>query len=69
MTDRHAGYVVALDADMREDDAEAIIAAISMIKGVLAVQPVVAGSPMDSINRLRVRREILTKMYEAFDNA
>ncbi len=68
MTDRHSGYVVALDKDIREDDAEAIIAAISMIKGVLAVQPVET-DPMSAIVRLRVRREILTKMYEAFDNA
>jgi hypothetical protein len=68
MTDRHAGYIVALAEDIREDDAQFIITAISMIKGVLEVQPVVAG-PMDSITRLRVRREILKKMYEAFDNA
>lgn len=69
MTDRHAGYVVALDTNIREDDAEAIIAAIGMIKGVLSVQPVVAGNPMDAINLVRVRRDILTKMYEAFENA
>ena len=68
MTDRHAGYVVALDRDIREDDAEAIISAISMIKGVMAVQPVDA-DPMSAITHLRVRRNILAKMYEAFDNA
>ena len=68
MTDRHSGYIVALDADIREDDAETILAAISMIKGVFAVQPVVA-DPAMAITRLRVRREILSKMYEAFDNA
>ena len=28
MTDRHAGYVVTLNEDIREDDAEAIINAI-----------------------------------------
>lgn len=68
MTDRHAGYVVALGEDIREDDAEAIMAAISMIKGVLSVQPVIA-EPMDSITRLQVRRDILTKIYKAFDDA
>jgi hypothetical protein len=68
VTDRHSGYIVALDADMREDDAEAIVAAISMIKGVLAVTPLVA-DPSETIARLRIRRQILTKMYEAFDNA
>lgn len=42
MTDRHAGYIVTLASDTREDDAEATIAALSMIKGVISVRPIVA---------------------------
>jgi hypothetical protein len=42
MTDRHAGYVVTLDRDIREDDAEAILNAIRMIKHVASVEPVIA---------------------------
>ena len=43
MTDRHAGYVVALAKDIREDDAqEGVLNAIRMIKGVVSVEPVVA---------------------------
>jgi len=42
MTDRHSGYVVTLSRDIREDDAEQIINAIGMIKGVLSVAPVTA---------------------------
>jgi len=40
MTNRHAGYIVALDHNLREDDAENITNAIKMLKGVLSVQPV-----------------------------
>lgn len=40
MTTRHAGYLVVLDEDIREDDAEAIIIAIKMVKFVRSVQPV-----------------------------
>jgi hypothetical protein len=40
MTDSHAGYIVVLDHDVREDDAEWIINAIRMIKGVIRVSPV-----------------------------
>lgn len=40
MTDRHAGFVVTLAQDVREDDAEAVIAALRMVKGVVDVQPV-----------------------------
>lgn len=42
MTDRHAGYVVTLEDDIREDDAAELIRAISMIRGVAAVVPVEA---------------------------
>lgn len=42
MTDRHAGYLVVLSDDIREDDAKSVIAALQMIKGVASVQPMVA---------------------------
>ena len=41
MTDSHSGYLITLDHDIREDDAEAIMTAIRMIKSVLSVEPVV----------------------------
>jgi hypothetical protein len=42
MTDRHADYIVTLADDIREDDAEATINALRMVRGVISVQPVVA---------------------------
>jgi hypothetical protein len=42
VTDRHAGYVVVLDHDIREDDAETILSAIRMVKGVQDVVPIVS---------------------------
>lgn len=39
MTDSHAGYLVVLEEDVREDDAEWILNAIRMIKRVKSVQP------------------------------
>jgi hypothetical protein len=47
MTDRHAGYLVVLARDIREDDAEEIIAALRMIKGVRSVDPVQADPSQD----------------------
>ncbi len=45
MTDRHSGYLVILANDVREDDAEETVrVALSMIKGVQSVRPIVAGS-------------------------
>ena len=42
MTDRHAGYVVVLAEDIREDDAESTLTALRMVKGVVSVTPVIA---------------------------
>jgi hypothetical protein len=56
MTDSHAGYVVALDENLREDDSQAVLAALRLIKGVIAVEPVVGTSEM-VIAKERVDRE------------
>lgn len=55
MTKRHTGYVVILETDVREDDAQEIVQALRMIKGVVAVQPV-EGDPATMI--VEGRRDI-----------
>lgn len=63
MTDRHSGYVVVLDHDMREDDAEATLNALRMVKGVLSVEPIIA-SPAEGLPiEIRVRHEIREKLF------
>jgi hypothetical protein len=57
MTERHAGYVVTLAEDTREDDAEHIINALRMIRGVLSVEPVHAGTDV-SIATERAKAEM-----------
>jgi hypothetical protein len=46
MTDRHAGYIVVLERDIREDDAEHVINALRMTKGVLIVEPIVTDTEL-----------------------
>jgi hypothetical protein len=46
VTDRHAGYIVTLPEDQREDDADATLQAIRMIRGVVSVEPVVADAAL-----------------------
>ena len=62
MTDRHAGYVVTLAADIREDDANAIITALKMIKGVVSVEPIDA-SPDVVVATTRIRGEFREKFW------
>ncbi len=61
MTDRIAGFLVTLDKDMREDDAEAVLSSIGMTKGVLSVKPVEGGSAQH-VAEERVRRELGDKL-------
>jgi len=63
MTDRHIAYTVLLRQPVREDDAEAIIAAIGMIKGVQKVTPVVQ-DVHQLFNYERVRRELGQKLWK-----
>lgn len=64
MTDRHNGYIVTLEQALREDDAEATIAAMRQIKGVLSVQPVVADLNF-AMAEDRARQAIASKVLEA----
>ena len=61
MTERHAGYVVVLAEDIREDDAENILTALRMISGVASVKPVTADLGM-IIAREQVHAEVREKL-------
>ena len=64
MTDRFFTLTVLLELDTREDDAESIINAIQMIKGVQQVE----GNISDMVNwaaEQRVKRELTKKLWDA----
>ena len=65
MTDRHAGYLVVLEDDVRCDSAHAknILKALSMVKGVLYVKPVIS-DPGIAIAQYRERMALQDKLNE-----
>lgn len=65
MTDRHAGYLVTLEKDIREDDAEETVHALLMIKGVIGVTPITSDINL-GIAEIRARTEILDKVIGIF---
>jgi hypothetical protein len=67
MTDRHAGYVVILEHDIRKDDAEVILSALKQIRGVLSVEPVTAGIDQ-CIADSRAKHSMRMKLYEFLEN-
>jgi len=66
MTDRLKGATVVFKADIREDDAESILNAIRMIKGVLAVTGVISDSD-DWMNRRRIEGEMRERIRAALE--
>lgn len=61
MTDRYNALTVVLDRDIRDDDAECILNAIRMIKGVRSVTGNVADVE-SHIAEQRVRHELGQKL-------
>lgn len=61
MTGRHAGYIVTLADDIREDDAEHILTALRMISGVVSVKPVTSDMGM-VVARERVHADVREKI-------
>lgn len=54
MTDRLSGFQVTMRTDVRDDDAEAVISAIRMIKGVADVRPILAENYNPEVIRQRI---------------
>jgi len=65
MSDTHAGYLVTLETDLSEEESERIIAALSMIKGVVSTTPIVSSFEIQ-IGYERAKREIGTKLLGAY---
>lgn len=68
MTDRVKGCVVTFDRDYRDDDAEEILQAIRMIKGVLSVEGSVKNLD-DTMNRERIKNRYERAIRNAIDTA
>lgn len=63
MSDRYHCLTVVLEKEFRDDDAEKIIDAIRMIRGVLEVSPHVADPETYSAQE-RARRDLTTKLFK-----
>lgn len=69
VTDRLSGYVVTLEADIREDDAKKITKALGMIKGVLSVEPVIADQFAEQMWRGRLYHVLSTSIDDVIHTA
>lgn len=67
MTTRFHSFTVALEKDIREDDAESLINAISMMKGVLSVVGNETGSD-SCIAEMRAKAKFRQALYDLAEN-
>ena len=63
MSDRINAITVVLKDDVREDDAQGILNALTYLKGVISVTPNVSNIE-DHIAHSRAKHELITKIYE-----
>jgi hypothetical protein len=68
VTDRISHLIVGLDHDVREDDIDAIVVALSMVRGVLDVRPQVADYHQH-LAEARVRAEVKMRLIKAVSDA
>jgi hypothetical protein len=66
MTDRFNTITVALEHDIRDDDAETLISAICQLKGVLSVSGNVSDSSAWCAEQ-RVRTELRKKLWSVLN--
>jgi hypothetical protein len=63
MSDRYDSFIVTLQRDTRDDDAEPTIAAIRQIRGVLSVKPHVSDIATHVATE-RAKRELLDALLK-----
>ena len=61
MSDRHNGYFIVLEKDIKDEDSKYIINAIKMIKGVLDVLPNMK-DVHDDLAYTRIKSELIEKL-------
>lgn len=67
MTDRINSFLVVLEHDIRADDAEHLITAMNLFKGVISVTPNI-GNVMDIVAEERARIKIIKVVWEALQD-
>lgn len=65
MSDRHMGYIVVLEKDLKDEDSERVISAIGCIAGVVKVEPIV-GNVEKHFAITKAKQEIWDKLFDVF---
>jgi hypothetical protein len=64
MSDSYVGFMVVLEHDLKDEDAEPVIDAIRHIRGVQQVEPVKRDLTAKMIEVSRLRMDIAEQLYQ-----
>lgn len=67
MTDRYHALTVVLENNIREDDAQPLIIAIKMLRGVLSVEPHLSNIDVH-VAEDRARHKLISEMWKILSN-
>lgn len=68
MSQRHSGFIVILERDVRDDDAAPTLEAIKQIKGVLEVKPIAADPIGESLAATRLSHKIYDRFLQMMND-
>ncbi len=66
MADRYSGVVVTFERDIRDEDADPILAAIRQLRGVITVKPLKGNAELH-IAQERIRHEMFQKLLKVLE--
>lgn len=67
MSDKYSALTVVLDNEYRQEDIEELSNAISLLKGVISVSPLLNKNMDIHIARMQVRNDLREKMFNLWD--
>lgn len=68
MTDRYNSFLVILDRDIRDDDAQAILTTLKQVRGVVDVKPNISNNFEGVVGQARLANRFKTMIMDFYDS-
>jgi hypothetical protein len=69
MTERHAGYVVALERTLSAEDAARILDAIGQLRGVASVSPIAGDLLAEHVGAQRAHTNLSARILDVLEDS
>jgi hypothetical protein len=69
MTERHSGYVVALEQTLSAEDAARIVDAIGQLRGVASVSPIAGNVLTERVGEMRAHTNLSARILDVLEDS